>query len=280
MRKIVDSNFLQNGQLRDYLSASPENLAVLTDYAAMEAYKGDTLVSIYRSMAILAEYPAQVIVLHGTQHACSLTGDGHDYWRRMIDNDQSEGFADYCVLLKRAQRGDTHLQRKLLEHGREANVQMDRILDDAGRMSAALDAIAATYTSTELRQLRRVNAPYTESLVDKTLRHVAMMAAILLAEHPTVPAFPNAQEAPDRFLFRIALCMLLLGLRWISVGGAANVSPQRLRNDLVDINFATFATYFDGLLTVDDKLISIYLEANIWLERFFSIRGPDVISGL
>jgi hypothetical protein len=272
MRKIVDSNFLQRDDLRIYLSASTENFAVLTDYAAMEAYKGDTLVSIYRSMAILAEYPAQVIVLHGTQYACSLTGDGPDYWRRMIDRDQTCGFADYCLRLDRAQRGDATIQRELLELGREATVQMERVLIDARGMAGALDGIAATYTPEELRQLRRVNTPYSEALVDKTVRHVMMMAAMMLAEHPTAPSFPDAREVPDRFIFRIALCMLLLGLRWISVGGAANVSPERIRNDLVDINFAAFATYFDGLLTADDKLISIYLEAKIWLEKIFWIR--------
>src|SRR6202035_5675591 len=105
MRKIVDSNFLQSDGLVAYLSESTDNFAVLTDYAAMEAYKGDTLVSIYRSMAILSRYPAQVIVLHGTQHACSLAGDGRDYWRRMIDKDQTQDFANYCSLLDRAQRG-------------------------------------------------------------------------------------------------------------------------------------------------------------------------------
>ena len=53
---------------------------------------------------------------------------------------------------------------------------------------------------------------------------------------------------------------------------AANVSVQRLRNDLVDINFAAFATYFDGLLTADEKLVSIHLEAKVWLENIFSVR--------
>ena len=273
MRKIVDSNFLQSEQLRGYLSASPDNFAVLTDYAAMEAYKDNTLISIYRSMAILAEYPRQVIVLHGTQHACSLAGDGRAYWRRMIDDDQTQGFANYCLLLDRAQRGDAYVQHELLELGREATAQMERMLGDAQRMSAALDGIAATYTPEELRQLRRINTPYTDALVGKTVRHVMAMAAMLIAEHPTAPSFPNANEAPDRFLFRIALCMFLLGLRWIAVGGAANVSAQRLRNDLVDINFAAFATYFEGLLTADDKLMSIYLEAQIWLQRVFSTRG-------
>lgn len=52
MRKVVDSNFLQSDELRDYLSKSAGNYVVLTDYAAMEAYKGDTLDTIYRSMEI------------------------------------------------------------------------------------------------------------------------------------------------------------------------------------------------------------------------------------
>jgi hypothetical protein len=72
MRKIADSNFLQSDGLVAYLSESTDNFAVVTDYAAMEACKGNTPVSIYRSMAILARYPAQIIVLHGTQHACRL----------------------------------------------------------------------------------------------------------------------------------------------------------------------------------------------------------------
>jgi hypothetical protein len=39
---------------------------VLTDYAALEAYKGDTLASIYSRMEILVQYPKQVNVLKDT----------------------------------------------------------------------------------------------------------------------------------------------------------------------------------------------------------------------
>jgi hypothetical protein len=274
MRKIVDSNFLQRNELRVFLSESPSNFAVLTDYVSMEAYKGDTLTSIYRSMEILAEYPSQVIILHGTQHACSLAGDGLSFPTRMIDDDQTKGFAEYCHMLRLAQRGNTSLQRQLLEHGREANAHMDRMLQDAGTLSGAFDDIATTYTPAELRQLRKTNVPYPESLVEKTVTHVMMVAAILLREHPAVTNFPQAHEAPDRFVFRIALCGLLLALRWIAVGGAANVRAERLRNDVVDMNFAVFATYFDGILTADQKLASLYYETNIWLTRIFSERGP------
>ena len=66
-RKVVDTNCLQSEVLRAYLSASADNYAVLTDYAAMEAYKSDTLKSIYCSMELLAQHPKQVIILKGSQ---------------------------------------------------------------------------------------------------------------------------------------------------------------------------------------------------------------------
>ncbi len=57
MRKVVDSNFLQSPALRGYLANATTNYVVLTDYAAMEAYKGDTLASIFKSMSISRELP-------------------------------------------------------------------------------------------------------------------------------------------------------------------------------------------------------------------------------
>ena len=42
MRKVIDSNYLQAPKLRDYFHKSNTNLAVITYYVAMEAYKGDT----------------------------------------------------------------------------------------------------------------------------------------------------------------------------------------------------------------------------------------------
>ena len=56
MKLIIDSNCLRSDELQRYLASSNENLAVLTDFAAMEAYQGDTLLSIYESMRIVASF--------------------------------------------------------------------------------------------------------------------------------------------------------------------------------------------------------------------------------
>ncbi len=116
VRMVVDSNYLQKEKLRSYLAKSTENYAVLTDYAAMEAYKGDTLVSIYHSMEVVADYPKQVIVLKGTQLACGLTGRAAASQEPLIDETQTREFPQYCHYLLAAKRGDLSLQQQLLEH--------------------------------------------------------------------------------------------------------------------------------------------------------------------
>jgi hypothetical protein len=43
--------------------------------------------------------------------------------------------------------------------------------------------------------------------------------------------------------------------------------PEKLRNDVIDVNFAAFATYFDGLITSDKRAREIYAEAEFLLEK-------------
>src|SRR5882724_2200631 len=269
MRQIVDSNFLQSPKLRKYLSDSPQNLAVLTDYASMEAYKGDTLSSIYPSMQILSAYPRQVIVLKGTQTVCGLKGRRRGLQRRMIDDGQTRGFPAWCRHLEAARQGDLPLQKQLMENGREASAHMDRVLADAVKFSDGLEQVSGTYSSTELRILRR-DVPFTEELFDKTMRNILLMAGFMFAGHPRVRKLPPASELPHTFIFRAALCAYLMALRWIYVGGAKNAKPEKIRNDIVDVNFAAFATYFDGLLTEDVKLKGIYQDAKFLLRTVFS----------
>ena len=57
MRVVIDSNRMQSDELRMFLSMSLDNRAVLTDYTAMEAYKGNTLVSLQASWVVLREFP-------------------------------------------------------------------------------------------------------------------------------------------------------------------------------------------------------------------------------
>jgi hypothetical protein len=262
MRKVVDSNFLQSAELRTYLADS-RNYAVITDYAAMEAYKGDTLASIFRSMEILAEHSEQVIILKHTQAACALLGDARSQ-ESLIDWDQTRGFVRYCRQLAAAKRGDPAVQREILNMGREATAHMDRMLADVRPLPGVFDEIARTFSPTQLAAIRKgtgIDFP----LIDMIMKFVMQVAGNLFSAHPAVDRVPGFAELPNTFIFRYALCGFLLALRWISVGGAKGVRPERIRNDMVDMTFAAYATYFDGILTKDEKLSLLHREASGWL---------------
>jgi hypothetical protein len=49
------------------------------------------------------------------------------------------------------------------------------------------------------------------------------------------------------------------------MAGPKSVKAEKIVNDLVDVNFATFATYSDGLLSMDEKARRIYQQRAIVL---------------
>lgn len=253
MRKIVDSNFLQHQELRDYLSSSKNNFIVLNDYASMEAYKGNTLVSIYKSMEILSAYPSQVIILRDTQTICGLRGRKARLQQRMIDEGQTREFGLYCRRLEAARNGDKRFESQLVRLGQAADTQMDRMLVDAAKMADHFDEIAATLSPIEVKALRSGVHPIDAIPLDRLVRSIMFVSAFLFKGHPKVLRLPDGNELFYTFIFRIAVCMYFLVLHWISVGGAKGAKPETILNDMVDVNFAAYALFFDGLLTHDRK---------------------------
>ena len=274
---VVDSNFLERPELRDYLAASKKHFVVLTDYAAMEAYKQDALNSIARRMAIACEFPEQILVLHGTQIACGLTGSASDIAECAIDPEQTAEFPKFCRALNLAQSGNQAVQAQIIENSKEAGAHLARMLVDAEGIADGFADVAASFTPVELKILRQTDVPYPNELLEKMARQIMELAALLMSDHPAVTSFPPPQEAPDRFIFRVATAGLVLATRWIAVGGAHLAKPVKLRNDQVDINFAAFATYYDGLFTADKRLASIHGETKLWLDHVFSRRVENSV---
>lgn len=271
MRVVVDSNQLQSEVLRTYLAKSKSNFAVLTDYVSMEAYKGDTLSSIYKSMAIVCDFPDQVIVLKGTRAACGLKGRTAGLQRRFIDETQTTGFATYVDHLREAQNGNRRIQQQLLDLGKEASAHLDRMLADAQTTGAVIDDIAKLYSKEE-RQAIRLGHNYSSAMVDKTVKNILHVVGMTFRNHPNTRNIPTYAELPNTYIFRAALCTYLLALERGANGGAQDVAPAKLRNDFVDMNIAAYGTYFGGLMTTDARVRRIHKEARIWLMALFDCK--------
>src|SRR6187431_469760 len=100
MLMVIDSNRLQSTELREFLNQSTQNKAVLPDFAAMEAYKGNTLKSIFKSMEVVCEFPSQVVILKGSAKVCGLHGRRKGLRRRLIDEVQTAHFPEYARALR------------------------------------------------------------------------------------------------------------------------------------------------------------------------------------
>lgn len=269
MRMVVDSNFLQTDDLRSYLRKSKQNFAVLTDYAAMEAYKRNTLKSIFPSMSVLGDFPDQVIVLRCTGPVCGLSGRTAGLQRRLIDFPQTRQFQKYCAHLKAAQRGDPEILRWLLRLGRDADEQMKRVEDGARDIPQTMKEISKEFSVSELEALRKSRA-LGEPLIRKLQSSICMTALSLFRQHPAYQkAPPPTAEARNTFLFRSSVAMHAWYLRWLRDGSRVDIPPEKVRNDVIDLNFVAYATFFDGILTNDKKLRQIHEETEAMLEFLF-----------
>lgn len=266
MRKVIDSNYLQEPELEFYLSSSTNNYVVLTDYAAMEAYKDNTLESIFKSMCMLCRYPNQIIVLKGTAAISGLRSHEKGLLKRFIDNSQSINFPKFCKDLSKADKGDEKIIMSLLSYGKDANEHMEKILNDAESVITTITEIATNYTPQELRIFRKKES-YSVAMIRKIFKHILEVANMLFSNHPNVNHYPSQNDLANSFIFRYALCMYLLAIHWISEGGAEGVNPKRMRNDMVDMNYVAYATYFDGLLSKDKKATNIYVQATFLLRN-------------
>lgn len=257
-RKVVDSNAMQSDSLRSYLSASRGNYAVLNDYAAMEAYKGNTLASIFRSMEIACQFPRQIIVLKTTGRICSLIGRAQGLQRRMIEERQTREFPNFCRRLRAAQAGDTYIQRQILENGRAADSQMNRILADAPILPGAITELRKTFRPEELKAIR-LDEPFPDTLIEKSMKFIVELTLSTMATHPSPPSrIRSMEELQNTFLFRHSVATFVWALDWIARGGADDVRADRMRNDVIDVIFVTYATFFDGLLSSDEKAQRVY----------------------
>ena len=268
--KVVDTNLLQCSPLTKYLTHSPQNFVVLTEYTAIEAYKADTLEMLYRSMKILSQFPKQVVILKPTQVLCGLHGRDAGLQRRLIDQKQTKGFSKFCAQLLEAQRGNRSVEIPLLDHARAARLEMERLLSDTDEFRAGVEVLRREFNAGELKILRRRDeVVFTERMRIKVQRGVLGYARSMLEQHPRVAKMPGRAEMLNTFIFRYALCRYLYGLTLVSQGGLQGKTPERLRNELVDMIFAACATYFDGILSKESKVNEIYGGAMFLLKYVF-----------
>lgn len=259
-RYVADTGYLRSAELAVYLSESTENFVALAEYTCMECYQGDSLTNIERSLEHLRARPGQVLIL---RWAIELIGDqdrlGSDWTEDgLIELGQTRAFPQFCRDVEAACRGNAALVSQIRAHGVAATQQLDKMRGGASQVAAGILGIAHKLDRDRLKRLRK-DEPLTASDIEWFLGVLKQLADLLYSSHPHANGWPGPDALRSSWLFRYALSGCLLMRWWIQHGGL-ETAGKKLGNDMIDMTIATFATYFDGLLTKDNKLADIHAE--------------------
>lgn len=265
-RVVIDSNRLQSPELQEFLEASASNYAVLTDYAWMEAYKGKSVISIQKSMAILTNFPKQVILLRGTKDISALDPSAPGLSLRMQWPRKEGDFTNTVVGLKKAAEQHFPTLRMISAHGRAADRQMEILLADALSIPDTFTHMMRSLLSKEDIDSIRARRPHSRSMIQKFLDMSEYVAQRMYERHPKKPKKPTYRAKYDSFIYRFCVGCVLYFLDWVRQGGQINKAPAKLRNDMIDINFATYGTFFNGVMSNDKRVCDLYDEMVIVLK--------------
>ena len=254
MKKIIDASYLRNSRLKEYLREEKSNFILFTDYACMESFKGRSLTNISKSLEIASEYSEQVIILKNTGDvikedlACSIQNE------LFVDHDQTIGFREFCFEVKAASKGNSYLAKRLFEKSELASIEMENKKKYASLILKGIEEFNKELDQAFVHVLRS-KQPWTSSEYDYIWRIVIELCTLLFEKHEQVP---NKYTFLKHYIFRYALSSYLLSLKWISEGGWHSYSHEKMRNDLIDMSYVAYATYFDGVLSDDKKINDIY----------------------
>lgn len=268
MKKIIDANFFRDVALIDYLKSSKDNMVVFCDFACMEAYKGNAIKNISKSIEIISNFPDRVIILKGTRDVIKLTLSSNNL-ESLEDLSQIEGFKAFCLCVERAVRGDKVLASQILMKGKIASDYFDKIRKDTWLVAQGIKQFTKSYEAKQCLVDLKKKEELKLEVIEKIVKDIMLLAVLLFRNHPDVPFVPQAAQARNSYIFRFATSTYLLNLRWISDGGIDSVSFDRLQNDIIDMHYVTYATFFDGLLTRDNKMEEIYQEVCFILKHAF-----------
>lgn len=277
MRIVIDSNRMQSDELEIFLSLSPNNKAVLTDYAAMEAFQGDTLISIQGSWSVLRHFPKQLMILKGTRQAGLVDPYSAGMADRFASKSETKGALDFARVLDSATAGDWFAQKQLLQRGEWANDHMAQMLLKADDMAISIEEFCDVFTETELRRVRRGEEWKCET-AEKFLDLVAHLTELSFKAHPSKPKWPRGRHIVNHFLYRHTFTYCIYMMELVKRGTVTR-KAQLVRNDAVDVIFATYATYFNGFMSMDEQASIIHRISRGMLKQVGARIPEDYMDG-
>lgn len=248
MRVVIDTNRLQSEELRLFLSGEKENKAVLPEHTVTEIFKPNSVDAVIASFGVLRDFPKQILLLRSNRGVAPISPRGGALADRYVDRKATHNLPRFFDMLGEAEAGHQGYRRQIERRRVWALEREESIQAAFGDQSDSLAALAEMFTPNELRQIRSgkpVSARARMAILSVTNRTANWVHQQRTGHDLYPPPYLYYQ-----FSWRYALCHVIQLVDLLQKG-AVRRAPEKARNDHFDNVFATYGTYFNGLMTED-----------------------------
>lgn len=273
IRAVVDSNFLASPELDAYLKASAENFVVVTDYIWMEAYKARSIPVLRKSLSIIGKFSEQTIFLRGTKYVSGLDYRSPGVARRMEWRRVRKDFKETIRKLENLHddRHSASFPSNELVVAAEAHLD-GKMLKSIEGFTPVFRDISNLFLSDEISWIRSGKA-ITVPIAKKIFWIAGDLSRGMMAGQPGRIRGLSRKSEVNSFSFRYALSNVLYLVQWIRHGSPMTVADSKLRNDQVDIILGVYGSYFNGVMSHDQKMLDRATELRVVL-RILGARVP------
>ncbi|NVN09808.1 hypothetical protein [Nguyenibacter vanlangensis] len=263
-RLVIDSNMLQSEKLRRFLDASVANFAVLPDFAWFELYKQKSVEAIVAALSVIGDFPEQIIVLKSGSEIAQIDPRTSMMTTAMQRTDVARDIREMVAILNGPDRNKPEISAQLERLWSGAVNLLPGMLEGAQDIMTSLPEMAEQMFAPQQLRIIRMNTRYPEDMFSSIFGAADQIWETLSSvdsRHNWTSEFDEFKN--HTYLYRYALAIVIYLLWWIKNGSQNQKRLDRVRNDLIDLSFAVYGTYFEGLMTADKN--AEWMHQNLYL---------------
>lgn len=133
-----------------------------------------------------------------------------------------------------------------------------------------IDYLLAKLSAKDLK-IFRAQHKLTPEMMRTMSKVVTAMTQQPMTEFGGFDVLPDSRDAVYSLPLRFALANAVVAFHWGKKGGLKTVDLKRLQNDITDASYVAYATFYDGIVTRDDKMEEVYVNTCNLLRPLFGI---------
>lgn len=256
---VIDKSVFKSPDFEEFFNDDPGNRAVWINIGELESYSGDAVINLSKALSIISRYPKQVLCQKSALELLTIGQIDPAQRSMLIDDQKTQGFEQYCKNVQSAANGDLKMLAYIRNNERNAKNQLSEIIKDSETLILPLIESVKKVATVEGLQAYRDGKPCPAREHRITNEAIYILGQNFFSK---VSAFPQlhrvAYLARHYYKFRFAAALWSTAFLRLVEGGANGIRPDKLSNDLLDISYVVSATYYDGIMTNDDRQSKVF----------------------